>query len=502
MAPGDTLQVEIGARGRGGAGGSTFGTQPGGGGGGDGDCPGHGGANGGSAGGGGGGGSAGGSSSWGGKNTVGVRTSDGDAYVSLTFNRSPVAPKFTSASSLTVPAVAAVDDNIAFRAAATGFEAPKFSLSGAPAWMTIDADSGQITGAVPARTAGKFAFTIMADNGFAVTSQPFTLDVTAAPLSPQAPGTLTGYVRNPFSARLTAGGGVGAYHWSKTSGSLPAGLRLSSSGAITGTPTATGTATFTARVTDSALPTAASATESVKLTIARRTLTVTTKSLPGGTVGRAYSQPLAAAMGTGLNGPQGLAFDAAGNLLVANTYGNSLTEYKVSDSGDVAPQRTIAGPTTGLKFPHGVDVDERGDIYVANELGGTSTLFVPRGGLSKFSAAANGDARPLSTIASFLLSSPTGLAVAPPLSVHSAKLRAATVGHAYSAQLRAALGTTPYRWTRTGGRLPRGLHLGRDGRLSGRPQRRGTFRFTVRVRDASRPSMDDSRALVLVIRGR
>ena len=315
------LPGECTVPGRGSAGASAgTGTAAGsGGGGGDGDCPGHGGANGGSAGGGGGGGSAGGSSSWGGKNTVGVRTSDGDAYVSLTFNRSPVAPKFTSASSLTVPAVAAVDDNIAFRATATGFPTPRFALSGAPAWLSIDADSGQVTGAVPARTAGKYTFTITADNGFAVTSQPFTLDVTAAPLRPQAPGTLTGYARNPFSATLAASGGVGAYTWTKTSGSLPGGLRLSASGAITGTPTSKGTATFTARVTDSALPTAASATESVKITIAARTLAVTTKSLPGGTVGRTYSQPLAAAMGSGSlkwrvstgTLPSGLSLDAA-----------------------------------------------------------------------------------------------------------------------------------------------------------------------------------------------
>jgi hypothetical protein len=57
-----------------------------------------------------------------------------------------------------------------------------------------------------------------------------------------------------YSTHLAASGGARPYHWKLVVGSLPAGLMLSSSGAITGTPSATGTSSFSVRVTDSAKP--------------------------------------------------------------------------------------------------------------------------------------------------------------------------------------------------------------------------------------------------------
>ncbi|MBI1895912.1 MAG: putative Ig domain-containing protein, partial [Acidobacteria bacterium] len=83
------------------------------------------------------------------------------------------------------------------------------------------------------------------------------------------------------------------YSWSIASGSLPAGLALSTGGAITGTPAAAGTFTFTARVTDSA---SQPATQALQIVInpAATPPTITTTSLPAGTVGVAYSQSLAA----------------------------------------------------------------------------------------------------------------------------------------------------------------------------------------------------------------
>jgi hypothetical protein len=54
-----------------------------------------------------------------------------------------------------------------------------------------------------------------------------------------------------YSQNLAATGGDGDLAWNLASGSLPAGLTLSSSGVISGTPTATGTANFTVRVIDS-----------------------------------------------------------------------------------------------------------------------------------------------------------------------------------------------------------------------------------------------------------
>jgi PKD repeat protein len=60
-----------------------------------------------------------------------------------------------------------------------------------------------------------------------------------------------GIVDSPYNETLLAQGGVSPYTWILESGSLPAGLMLSSSGTISGTPTAEGTQIFSVKVTDS-----------------------------------------------------------------------------------------------------------------------------------------------------------------------------------------------------------------------------------------------------------
>lgn len=63
-----------------------------------------------------------------------------------------------------------------------------------------------------------------------------------------------GYVSTPYSHQMSAYGGSGSYTWSIWSGSLPAGLSLSSSGLISGTPTTAGYTLVYIRVTDNADP--------------------------------------------------------------------------------------------------------------------------------------------------------------------------------------------------------------------------------------------------------
>jgi acid phosphatase len=65
-----------------------------------------------------------------------------------------------------------------------------------------------------------------------------------------------GTVAQAYSAQLNATGGTSPYSWSVSSGSLPAGLSLSPSGMISGTPTTAGTPTFTATVSDASSQTA------------------------------------------------------------------------------------------------------------------------------------------------------------------------------------------------------------------------------------------------------
>ena len=63
----------------------------------------------------------------------------------------------------------------------------------------------------------------------------------------------------PYSQTLTACGGPTNYSWGIISGGLPAGLSLSSSGVISGTPTTAGTTNFTVQVTNAASVTATQA---------------------------------------------------------------------------------------------------------------------------------------------------------------------------------------------------------------------------------------------------
>jgi subtilase family serine protease len=67
-------------------------------------------------------------------------------------------------------------------------------------------------------------------------------------LSPSA--LADGIDATAYSATISASGGAAPYTYAVTSGALPAGLTLSSSGTLSGTPTASGSASFTVTATD------------------------------------------------------------------------------------------------------------------------------------------------------------------------------------------------------------------------------------------------------------
>jgi uncharacterized repeat protein (TIGR03803 family) len=130
-----------------------------------------------------------------------------------------------------------------------------------------------------------------------------------------------GAVNQAYSQTLAAGGGAPPYTWSISAGSLPAGLSLGTSGAITGTPSATGTASFTVQVTDN---NSASSTAAFNLTIyAQGTPVITSASpLATGTLGMTYSQTLTESGGVSpytwsvVSGslPSGLSLSTGGSL--------------------------------------------------------------------------------------------------------------------------------------------------------------------------------------------
>jgi len=73
---------------------------------------------------------------------------------------------------------------------------------------------------------------------------------------------------------------------------------------------------------------------------------------------------------TGLEGPQGMTTDLAGNLYVANLYGNTVTIYGPNQS---VPKATLS---SNILSPVDVKVDGAGDVYVANSPGFGETSYI------------------------------------------------------------------------------------------------------------------------------
>lgn len=174
---------------------------------------------------------------------------------------------------------------------------------------------------------------------FTINPAPVTTTTTTSTVTPLAITTTSlpgGTAGTAYSATLAASGGTTPYSWSLASGiSLPAGLTLASSGAISGTPTAGGSYSFTAQVTDSASHSASytySLTVGASTTSSSTPLAITTTLVPGGTAGTLYSAGLVASGGTspyswslasGSSLPAGLALRGSGAIWGMPTAGGS-----------------------------------------------------------------------------------------------------------------------------------------------------------------------------------
>jgi hypothetical protein len=229
-----------------------------------------------------------------------------------------------------------------------------------------------------------------------------------------------GTVGAAYTANLQASGGKQPYSWSLKSGSLPAGLSLSSAGSITGAPTGKGTfSSIVFQVADANHSTANSSALSIKINpTAPR---VMTSSLPGSEVGASYSVTLQGAGGTtpyrwSLNSgtlPGGLSLNA--------------------NTGAITGVPTTAGTVSSLVF----------QLTDANQNTVNS---------GKFSIQ--------------VITAP---------SVVTTSLPASEVGAAYSASLQATGGTGSYAWSLKSGPLPAGLSLSASGAITGTPTASGNF---------------------------
>jgi uncharacterized protein (TIGR03437 family) len=125
------------------------------------------------------------------------------------------------------------------------------SLGALPPGLTLD-NSGILTGVPTA--AGTFNLGIQLDDAYSLAAldsavKRFTLTIVA-PLQITTTSLPAGAKGVPYQLQLQATGGTTPLQWSLLSGSLPAGLALSTTGLISGTPTVSGTFNITVKVLD------------------------------------------------------------------------------------------------------------------------------------------------------------------------------------------------------------------------------------------------------------
>ena len=382
-----------------------------------------------------------------------------------------------------------------------------------PPGLSLNAD-GTYSG-VPT-TAGTYSFTLgvtaNTEDGQltiyqrgSITIRPGSLSIlNACPLHDATVGT-------PYSVTLLATGSSSGYVWTVDDPySLPAGIGLSHSGLLAGTPLAPGTFIFNLRVKTAALSNTQPAQSLCRVNVVPAAVQMTSGcALPNATQGVPYSQWLSSDGGYApyryqLIGqlPRGLALTAngliAGTPAVADTFP---FQVLVTDSrggqtsGDCSV--TVNPPAFTLSsvcpLPAGVTGaaynTKLPDGYVWS-LSGTlpnGLALSPDGSIS---------GTPMSAANSqFLLIATDGtgnqagqvcsIAVTRgPLAVSGCPLPDASSGEPYQATLNALGGSAPYTFTYTG-TLPAGITISSSGFVSGSSTAAGSYPFSVTVREAS-----------------
>src|ERR1700687_764076 len=332
-----------------------------------------------------------------------------------------------------------------------------------------------------------------------------------------------------YSQAIAKTGGAGTVTFTVSAGTLPAGLTLSTSGTISGTPTGpAGTASFTVKVTDSSTVTPQTATQALSILInLPQAPSITTTTLPAGVEGTAYSQQVVA---TGFGAltytvsagalPPGLALSASG-LITGKPLGPNATSnftLKVTDSSNPTQSKTQAlsilinlppapgitpatlpGGNVGTPYNQSVSVTgglgpDAWSIYLGTRPAGVNftpgTTSATLTGIPTTAATYNFTVTVTdSSLPPQSANAPYAVIIGPilPLSITTSSLPGGSFNAAYGpVAITATGGFAPYSFGATG--LPAGMILSSAGSLSGTPTAAGRFSVTITVTDSETPT--------------
>jgi len=229
--------------------------------------------------------------------------------------------------------------------------------------------------------------------------------------------------------------------------------------------------------------------------------TVAGNGYGAGTLYGGYSGDGGAATLAKLDFPFGVAIGANSDIVIADSANNVIR--KVAANGIIT---TVAGNGYGagshkggysgdggaailaeLDFPQGVAMDTNGNLFVADSINNCIRKVSHTGQTLALNNVGIKNVGMYDVVVSSLYGSVTSSVVnvdVPILQVATALLPSGSNGVAYSQQLSAIYGQTPYSWSVVSNALPSGLTLATSGLISGKPTASGTFKFTAKVTDA------------------
>ena len=222
-----------------------------------------------------------------------------------------------------------------------------------PPGLSLDASSGLISG-TPSGS-GSYTFAIgVADSATGYSEKQYTLDLVS-PLLITTATIPTGLQAAAYSATITASGGKLPHSFSISSGILPNGISLDSSGALSGTLREAGSFTITVRVTDA---TGRTYDKQYALPVTPApALALDTTALPAGYTGSYYTTTLSVSGGVApltfrVEGtlPDGLTLDQSSGKISGSTTSAGQTNLIITVTDNTYPAQQSVSKALSLRI--------------------------------------------------------------------------------------------------------------------------------------------------------